>query len=291
MKRTLVLPGGGIAGGFQAGALDELLPRHGYDYAYGISVGALNGVLAALWLEDPVANPLPGEFWLRNVERPRDLFRIKNAFRVATAFVTGRLEGLLSPRGLDELLREIDWGAVLRSPLDLEVGVVNMHSGQLEYRRPSQPYFREAVLASSSIPVIFPLVEITDGLYADGGVREVVPLRPAIDAGADAIDVLVCHAPTPIARNVNRRDQVEIASRAVDLMTLSLVEGDIRRAESINRMLRSPAAKSVEELRGKRHIDIRVIRPDFFPGVSVMDFDARGIRGLVEAGRAAAAAL
>jgi hypothetical protein len=45
----------------------------------------------------------------------------------------------------------------------------------------------KAVIASSSIPVVFPPVKLLDEWYVDGGVRDILPIQAAIDLGADQL--------------------------------------------------------------------------------------------------------
>jgi NTE family protein len=61
----------------------------------------------------------------------------------------------------------------------------------------------DAVMASTGVPGIFPPQRIGDHLYLDGALSEPVPLKPAVDAGADTLYVLaVSHAsPAPDARS------------------------------------------------------------------------------------------
>ncbi|MGW1716026.1 patatin-like phospholipase family protein [Streptomyces sp. NPDC002156] len=49
---------------------------------------------------------------------------------------------------------------------------------------------REGVLASASIPALFRTVALGDENYVDGGVREIVPVQAAADAGAEEIYVV-----------------------------------------------------------------------------------------------------
>ncbi|MFE6937521.1 patatin-like phospholipase family protein [Streptomyces chartreusis] len=59
--------------------------------------------------------------------------------------------------------------------------------------QPSVPLvvdIREGVLASASIPAMFPAVTLADENYVDGGVREIVPVQAAVDAGAEEIYVV-----------------------------------------------------------------------------------------------------
>jgi NTE family protein len=48
----------------------------------------------------------------------------------------------------------------------------------------------KAVVASCSIPIIFPAVESDNKKYYDGGVFDNVPIRPLIDAGCDEIIII-----------------------------------------------------------------------------------------------------
>jgi len=48
----------------------------------------------------------------------------------------------------------------------------------------------DALLASSALPLVFPAHRYDGHLYVDGGLSEYVPLRPAIEAGAQTIYVL-----------------------------------------------------------------------------------------------------
>jgi NTE family protein len=61
----------------------------------------------------------------------------------------------------------------------------------------------DAVMASTSLPVVFPPQQIGDHLYLDGVLSEQVPMKPAVDAGADTVYVLApSHAsPPPDARS------------------------------------------------------------------------------------------
>ena len=50
----------------------------------------------------------------------------------------------------------------------------------------------QAALASAAVPVLFPPVEVRGSYYIDGGAREVVPVKGAIESGADTIYAILC---------------------------------------------------------------------------------------------------
>lgn len=73
----------------------------------------------------------------------------------------------------------------------------------------------QAVLASASIPSVFPPVEILNEHYVDGGVRDIIPIQAAIDSGADEVIAIVA-SPTgvPPASTRTFSNIVDIALRA-----------------------------------------------------------------------------
>ena len=75
----------------------------------------------------------------------------------------------------------------------------------------------DAVMASTSLPGIFPPQRIGDHLYLDGALSESVPLKPAVDAGADTLYVLaVSHRLARARRPVAGGDPAPLAHHPVD---------------------------------------------------------------------------
>lgn len=96
------------------------------------------------------------------------------------------------------------------SGLTLRVGAVSLESGELRYvdehgrlharddtRLETDPVsVHDAVLASASIPVVFPPVPMAGEHYVDGGVREILPLALAFNGlGAGHIFAVVASTP------------------------------------------------------------------------------------------------
>jgi NTE family protein len=98
------------------------------------------------------------------------------------------------------------------------------------------------VMASTCLPGIFPPHRIGEHLYLDGVLAEQVPLKPAIDAGADTIYVLAAsHAsPPPDVRSPGqilrhaltillfpriRLDALELPDRHPDLKIVQIPSG------------------------------------------------------------------
>ena len=288
MKTSIVLSGGGMRA-WQAGVLDTVLPRVYATHAYGISMGALNAVLSALWAAD--AGPLPGEYWERNVRHPQDLFEKKSRlWRLIPGLLRGRFDGLMGFGGLRRKLDAVDWNAVAYSPMGIETGATNMASGQIEYASPFFYRFPDYVLASCAIPMIFPLVRVGQAYYTDGGSVESAPLRRAIQAGAERI-ICVFSAPRfPAATHFRPGNAVALASRHMEIIAGALMTRDIERAESINRdLVDFRHCLKPPSLLGKRVLEIIPIVPENDLPVSVDDFEHDDIRAMVDLGRRAGA--
>jgi predicted acylesterase/phospholipase RssA len=122
-----------------------------------------------------------------------------------------RANSLLSSAPVRTLLEQhVDPERIARSGITLRVGAVSLESGELRYvtergevlARDGSPLGREpvplhdAIMASASIPVIFPPTQLGGEHYVDGGVREILPLELAFNhLGAGHIFAIVASAP------------------------------------------------------------------------------------------------
>ena len=66
------------------------------------------------------------------------------------------------------------------TPIRLRIGYVDLLSGQYRTASNGHPELRDAVLASCSLPLVFPPVPLENGqeLGVDGAVRSSTPLNP-----------------------------------------------------------------------------------------------------------------
>tara|TARA_R110001592_G_scaffold363371_1_gene685416 strand:+ start:6603 stop:7307 length:705 start_codon:yes stop_codon:yes gene_type:complete len=191
IKRALILSGGGGRGAYQVGVWRRL-QEVGWqpDMVCGTSIGSINGALIGSgWDADRLE-----AFWA-SLDR-------KRAFRVSLwQRIKYRVNRLLGrhpnfPALLDnELLRQ-----TLSEAIDVErlrddqprvtVAATNVCQARLEYFSSEQLSVAH-VLASCSIPVLFPWCEIDGELYWDGGVMANTPIFPALEAGATEILVVL----------------------------------------------------------------------------------------------------
>ncbi|OLB07063.1 MAG: hypothetical protein AUH14_04405 [Candidatus Rokubacteria bacterium 13_2_20CM_69_15_1] len=85
------------------------------------------------------------------------------------------------------LEEHIDPPRVASSPIRLRIGYVDLLSGQYRTASNGHPALRDAVLASCSLPLVFPPVPLENGqeLGVDGAVRSSTPLSDALNALAE----------------------------------------------------------------------------------------------------------
>ena len=135
-------------------------------------------------------------------------------------------------------LREtIQFPAIYQSKRALRIAATNWATGDVQIFNNldmTDQLGPLAILASSAIPGIFPMTEIGEQPFVDGGVLINTPLKPAIDAGAENLHVIyldsdVRNIPLPPVENtVSTLYRMQLISWA------QTVEQDIETAKRIN---------------------------------------------------------
>ncbi len=133
-----------------------------------------------------------------------------------------------------------DWefqGSCVWTGITLRMASVNLQTGDTRYVDEAGIFvddpgetveLDQAVLASSSIPAIFPAVEINHQLYVDGGVRDPLPIQAALDAGARTVFAVVA-SPDHIDRKDDVTDNMmDVAGRAVTgIMPFQILQSEV----------------------------------------------------------------
>jgi NTE family protein len=201
MKRALILGGGGARGSYQAGMLLELVGNQGIDFSIlrGVSVGALN---AAFLAQAPVGST-PEESICNlklQVKALHELWTkaIQGNYSVCAerpggfAGLAVGADSLYTVEPLRRLIREkISLEKLRCSGRDFAVGTVSLVSGKYLEWRPEDDLFLEKLVASASMPVIFPYVDIGDDVLVDGGARRITPLSLVFKTNPDEIYALM----------------------------------------------------------------------------------------------------
>ncbi len=187
MTTAFVLSGGASLGSLQVGMLRALL-EHGVepDFVVGTSAGAIN---AAYFSKSPTIAGVDNlaKLWLSM--RRADVFPVRPALGFL-GFV-GKRDHLCPSGPVLSLLRSQYGDQKLEdSPVPAHVIAADLATGK-EVCISNGPS-AEAVLASASLPGVFPPVKIDGRLLIDGGVINNAPISHAVRLGATKIYVLAC---------------------------------------------------------------------------------------------------
>lgn len=258
------------------------------DQLYGISVGSLNATFIANEAARQQAEsgqvdwPKVGrgliEFWIRNITKPDDVAVIRSRFRMGYNTIMSRFDGLLDNSPIQNLIRShVDLDKLKTGPVTVKVGAVDIIEGDMRYADAHDPNFLEYVFASSSLPFLMPAIQIGGDhrrAFLDGGLREVAPLRVAIEDGAGEIACVACHAKKVYNEKFNYRNLLNLADRVKDITVNQLVNNDIAWAERYAER---------EQLHG-RHLHLTIIRPTEPLFLNLMKFSSDDIGKLIVQG-------
>jgi NTE family protein len=198
-KIAFVLGGGGHLGAYEVGMLQALLEADVLpDLVLGTSVGALNGVAVA-------ARPD-----LTSVERLATVWRNLAAdpvfggsvFASAATLVRTRtaIQSNARIRSLIRSTLEVDRFEDLAVPFQCVAANVERAEERWFDRGPLEP----AILASTAVPGLLPVVEIDGEHFMDGGLVNSIPVQRAFDLRATEVYVLhVGRVERPLTRPTN----------------------------------------------------------------------------------------
>lgn len=257
--RVLVISGGGARGAW-GGGLAQALHESGKDYraVIGTSTGSL---LAPLLVIDSFAR----------LEEAYTSVTHKDIFNVRPFFTKGKKKGQV--RGFNAFLRiisgrktlgeskrlrktireyftEAEFNAIAQSPDSLEIiaTVVNLQADSTEYKSSRDFGYEQMVdwiWASANQPVFMSLYKFKDeagekDFYADGGVKENVPIRKAImkarEIGAKEIDVIIHSTDQPQLDPLPRLRIMKLLARTIDLFSTEVRQNDVDIAKLLSRV-------------------------------------------------------
>lgn len=192
MRTAWVLPGGSTFGAIQGGLVTALFEAGVEpDLLVGTSAGSLN----AAWL---AGDPTP-----RGAEKLRQLWtsmRRSDVFPIQPGRILAGKLGLanhvMSNRGLARWLhRTLPYRRIEDAALPLTVTATDVNTGGAVYfdRGPALP----ALVASCSIPGMFPPIRVGQRWLVDGGVAAFMPISRAVELGAERVYVLPCGGKEP----------------------------------------------------------------------------------------------
>ncbi len=254
---ALVLQGGAALGAYEAGVLRALLESgRQLDIVTGCSIGALMAAIAVGNRGDPLealrdmwrrfampVNPfLPSRF-ARSLPLPngRNIYRANPMYFALPTLATHMYEAAPVEAALKEW---VDFGKLNASATEVIVTAVDVRSGHLaefsSHRDGLQP---RHILASASLPPVFPPTAVAGAHYWDGGLIASTPLRPAINAierhnqrkQAPVWELLVVDLFTP--GDGPPRDMTDVLQRAFELVFFGKFQHDLKLFQWMNAQL------------------------------------------------------
>lgn len=263
----LVLSGGSLKGAYQAGALLRLA-ESGYvpDFTSGTSIGALHALFLASHRAHGLSflsacQRLQTFYW--QLRGPRDLLWPYRWPTLLWHWARHRWQGLYSLQPLHDLFVSATAHGLPRLgevAHTYRLTTVDLCSGERWITTTLDGAF-----ASAHEPVLTAAIRHGDAAYVDGGVRDIAPLKPALDAGCTTLTVLACQPATPSPWRYDG-SPVAILERTLGLLTNEILNNDLKVCASINARVRQ------DLIRDKRQVGLRIIRPATALPLDIRDF-------------------
>lgn len=288
MSKILVLAGGSVKGAFQAGVIRAVF-ESGFrpDAIYGVSAGSLNASYLVNQLGEQMINSEPldfikagndlWDFWETRITNPSNLFQPFSLFQLGYTAIIKKFQGLVSMRPLERLISDVlQMRNLHASPVELKVGAVNIVDGGIKYVDPTVENFFDYLMASSAVPILMPVVKInneSNRSFLDGGLRNVSPIKKAIEDGATEIVSISCHPEHIEGGNFDTGDLLALVDRVMDIAVNEILNADLKEAQLASEL-------------GKSKVKIKSYRPPQPLQIDMQSFTKYDIRRLLELGYA-----
>jgi NTE family protein len=306
-ETAIVLPGGGARAAYQVGALRGVAKILGeparlpFRVVSGTSAGAINAAMLAIHADSFRRAIARLARWWRNIEADHvyrsDLSTLSTHGIYWMASVLSGRPGppeaayMLDNSPLAGLLEQnlefarIDGQLVSGNLRALGINATSYTSGQAVtffQAQPSVVPWRRTrrrgeaatiglahLLASTAIPFVFPAQLIGDDYYADGSVRQITPLSPALHLGARRVLVIAVgqFGGTPPSANASVTPPAypsfaQIAGHALSSIFLDNLASDLERLQQTNHLVDLVRReRPLPESPGTAHVDALVLFP------------------------------
>ncbi len=288
MKKALVLSGGGGRGAFECGVIEKLSELDWEpDVIVGTSIGSMNGAVWAVGGTENVQR-MWGE--LRN----RDMHRLLRWPPWKSLLGRKAWKQTLEKYAPEEKLARTEVPLYIVT-LDIKRGHPLVYTNAREFDaeknlyRPVEKITHAHLMASSSIPYVYPATRIENDDYWDGAVMYNSPLQPAVDSGATQILTVLL---SPYHDLHASHDELPPAPKGLlgqlgfllDMLMVGTFENDFEQMRKINRRVKSGRA-----IKGHREIEAALIGPQrWLPILDTLNYGSRRIEALRDEGRRAA---
>lgn len=245
-KNALVISGGGCKGAFAVGVLKYIYTNvNNLDFQIfcGTSTGALILPLA-------VINDIPALSNIYSNSFTNDIIKQRSIIKAAKDGYLYNADPL--KRLFEDTITQNVFDRIMNSGKEFYISTVCLQSGKITYftntnalhsineydvikiETNEREKFIDAVRASAHQPVFMEPVKIGNYQYVDGGVREYLPVRAALDCGADRIYSIILSAESEVISTDNYTDLIGIAKRTIDLFSEDVGANDYKIAKLLN---------------------------------------------------------
>ncbi len=261
IKATMVLEGGATRGVFTSGVLDYLMERNLYtSHVIGVSAGSCNGV--------GYVSRQPGRTRDCMIHDERE-YSYYYGFRKFIREKSLMDMDMIFDRYPNEFF-PFDYDTYFASETECEIVTTNCETGRAEYM--TERHERERLMkicrASSSMPLVSPMVNVDGVPYLDGGLADSIPLKRAMEFGNKKIIVVLTRNPG-YRKKPTSQAVCDLYRRAYRNYP-ALVQTTIRRNYEYNRQIRL-----VEKLERERKIF--VFRP-LIPTIARLEKDCDALK-------------
>ena len=267
MKTGLVLEGGALRTIFSCGVLDAFLDAQLPlpDYFVGVSAGAAYGTSYLARQNRRNLKLITSYAGDKRYMGVGNLLNPKNRSYFGLKFAYDTIPNELVP---------FDYEAFQAYEGMAEAVVTNVATGEAEYHLiPRNERYNKTILASCSIPLMFPTVELEGGEYLDGGCADAIPWKHALEMGCDRVVVI-------LTRERDYRKEPDGSMRVIARTfkkNPAFVEAMTTRAQRYN--------ENREELfQAEREGKVLVIAPEDTLGCSRTERDTEILRALWQQG-------
>lgn len=264
---TIVLEGGATRGVFTSGILDYLMEEDLYfSHVIGVSAGSCNGVdYVSRQIGRTKKGMIPEKKEYSYYSGVRSAIKEKSILDMDMVFDT-----------FPKKIYPFDFETYFQSDMVCEIVTTNCETGKAEYMTEQSDPDRLMKLcrASSSMPLLSPIVNIDGVPYLDGGLADSVPIRRALQSGNEKIVLVLTRNPGYRKKPISK-GTVKLYRRAYKKYP-NLVHAAIYRNHVYNKTM-----ELVERLEEEEKIF--VIRP-LVPTVSRLERDETALTAFYQHG-------
>lgn len=271
MKTALVLSGGGAKGAYHVGVSKAL---HDLNFPIHLVSGTSVGALVAAMITQGDVQRLVDIWW--NLD-PKQVYNRNWKLKFFFSFQMQYIYPYFSSEPLEKLiLQNIDPERIQKSDKKLIITACNQTLRRVVRFTNAFENLPLALLAAASIPIAFPPVLISGFEFVDAGFIDNVPLKPAIEEGAEKIILVMGNHPADLPPPI--KNNLEWALWLTDIAHANNVFADIEMMEKIN-------GSDGREEKGYKLIDLTILAPSQRLDLNVADFHKRNaIREAIKMG-------